>query len=106
MKQQYLQSLIDVAKKELGIYKLYAQDFGLINTLFIKKAFDGNNTNLFIQLEETKELYLPVIVASFLLMYEKNYREQIIKELNIGDVLFNKNDRRSYKIEELEGVGA
>jgi hypothetical protein len=37
MEQEYLQKLVDSAKKELASYNLFALDFGLINTLFIKK---------------------------------------------------------------------
>ncbi len=100
MKQQYLQSLIDVAKKELGIYKLYAQDFGLINTLFIKKAFSDNNTNLLIQIEDTKKLYLSVISASFLLMYEKNYQQNVEIEFEIGDKIYWKPRYKTYLVTE------
>lgn len=87
MEQRYLQSLIALAKEELGIYELHAQDFGKINTLFIKKVLNEDNTNLFIQLEETKKLYLPVISASFFLMYKKNYDLQHVKKFNVGELM-------------------
>lgn len=101
MEQKYLQDLIDTSKKELRNYNLYAQDFGLINTLFIKKALDKDNYHLFIQLAETKKLYLPIIKAIFIFLYEKNYCDNITKEFNVGDIIFNKNDNRSYKIEAI-----
>ncbi len=73
MEHTYLQSLIDLAEQKLGAYELDAEGFEKINTFFIKKALNEENTNLFIQLAETKKLYLSVISASFLFMYEKNY---------------------------------
>jgi hypothetical protein len=43
MEEKYLQNLTDSAKKELRNYSLYAQDFGLINTFFIKNnSFNQN----------------------------------------------------------------
>lgn len=81
MEEKYLQNLIDTSKQELINYNLDAQNFGLINTFFIKKLIDKDNAHLFIQLAETKKLYLPVISAISLFMYEKNYCEQTKKNL-------------------------
>jgi hypothetical protein len=56
MEQKYLQNLVDSAKKELEIYKLYAQKFGKINTLFIKKILERDEAHLFIQLPKAKKV--------------------------------------------------
>jgi hypothetical protein len=100
MEEKYLQNLIDSGKQELESYNFYAQDFGLVNTLFIKKTLDKDNAHLFVQLAETKKLYLPIVCASFLLMYEKNYCEQSTNSFEVGDIIYDKKDRRSYRIEE------
>jgi hypothetical protein len=96
MEQNYLQSLIDLATQELESYKLTAEDFEKINTFFIKKVLNEENTNLFIQLAETKKLYLSVISASFLFMYEKNYNFKYSKNIqfNDDDYVFNTRNRR------------
>jgi len=100
MEHTYLQSLIYLAKKDLGIYELNAQDFGKINTLFIKNVLNKENANLFIQLVETKNLYLPVISASFLLMYEKNYKQSIESEFEVGDKIYWKPQCKTYLVIE------
>ena len=97
----YLHDLIQLARKELETYKLNSQDFGKINALFIKKLLDENSFNyLFIQLTETKKLYLPVVSVSFLFLYEKNYQINIETEFEIGDIICDKRDKHSYQIEE------
>lgn len=98
MEQRYLQSLINLAKRELDAYKLDVQDFGLIHTLFIKKVFDKDNANLFIQIDETKKLYLSVIYASFLLMYEKNYLQNVETEFEINDRIYWKPQNKTYLV--------
>lgn len=98
MEQRYLQSLINLAKKELESYKLDVEDFGLINTLFIKKILDKNNTNVFIQLEDSKKLYLPVVMASFLLMYEKNHLRNIETEFEINDRIYWVPQNKTYLV--------
>lgn len=100
MEHTYLQSLIYLAKKDLGIYELNAQDFGKINTLFIKNVLNKENANLFIQLVETKKLYLPVISTSFLLMYEKNYQQSIESEFEVGDKIYWEPQCKTYLVIE------
>ncbi len=100
MEHTYLQSLIHLAKKDLRIYELNTQDFGKINTLFIKNVLNKEKANLFIKLVETKKLYLPVISASFLLMYEKNYQQSIESEFEVGDKIYWKPQCKTYLVIE------
>ncbi|MCX7066213.1 MAG: hypothetical protein NTW85_00705 [Methylococcales bacterium] len=106
MEHTYLQSLIDLAEQKLGAYELDAEGFEKINTFFIKKALNEENTNLFIQLAETKKLYLSVISASFLFMYEKNYNFKYSKNIqfNDDDYVFNTRNKKYGKFKNCENI--
>lgn len=100
MEQQYLQDLVKLAKQKLKIYHFNVQNFEMINILLFKQTLERENSHLFIRLKHTSRLYLPFVTASFIFLYEKNYCEQSTSNFDIGDIIYDKKDKRSYYIEE------
>lgn len=100
MEQQYLQDLVKLAKQKLKIYHFNVQNFEMINVLLFKQTLERENSHLFIRLKHTSKLYLPFVTASFIFLYEKNYCEQSTNNFDVGDIIYDKREKRSYCIKE------